>query len=711
MLTRAAGVAVGIAVFIFAGQSAAGEGGELIYSFEGKPELGKFLPGPEIKEDTADLITARTQYGLTARLEKKHATQGEWALVHKITKGHYNMLPQFASGKTPGLVARPPLADFHNPADWYYQRFEQILNDTLARRSGVKPRDWSAYTVLRFDVTSEGAPAVLGMRVHDLNGPSIPARPWGVRTALAIFKVPADKPSTCEFPLAEMARVGEMDLSRIWGINLRVNGYEGEATLYIDNVRLATKDAVAAEDKFPIVKMEGEPRPFARQVPSLPPAKRNVEKMKREAGPVEKIGPVTVYEGTGFYACGFGHFGGSGATYFQNSNWSPVAYDNKRLLVVLKGNSKDARVPPGIKAYGAEGGGMLAFASFDGGKTWGGIKEGDTQPALLPHWYWRAHVCSVPNGDVYIVGTQNCTSYQEGYDIFIRRLTFTGDGWEEDRFAFIDQNIQKCPSLCRVMTLASGRIWAAWTDGFGGSGAKNSDDDGFTWKPCKDASRPVPRPFYEANLEDLSKPVEARPTPPAEVLLWPGTVVPGPLMVTYGDGVAAFSGSGDKWQAHDGKAWGASQKGPFGGDKSHGVVSLALLGRDTLFVARAAHYDNGAKSEPVASLEVARLEGGAWKSDTLEPDGATDVMLTTSGDAVFCFYSKKVADGKYEVRFSRWKGGKWEASELVATETERINHIAAPQACPPNYAAVFWDQWTKESKKSTWVRFAKVPNP
>jgi hypothetical protein len=693
-----------------AGLARGGEGVRLLYSFESKAELKRFLPGPEIKEDAAEVISARTQYGLAARVEKKHATEGDWSLVYKVSKGSYGLLAQYAAGKAPGLTARPPLGDYHDPADWYYQRCEQILNDTLANRMGAKPQDWSGCEYLRFDALSAGAPAVLGMRVHDMSGPSIPARPLGLRTALALFKVPADKAATCEFPLAAMARAGELDLARIWGLNLRLNGYEGEATLYLDNFRLVAKAAADADARLPLVRMEGEPRPFARLVPELPTAKRDPAKTKRETGPVEKLGPVTVLEAPGWYACGFGHFGGSGATYYQNSTWSPVAYDNKRLAVVIKAGVKGAKVPAGIKAHGAEGGGMIALASFDGGATWGGLKEGQSEPTLLPHWYWRAHVCSVPGGDIYLVGTQNCTSYQEGYDIFVRRLAFTGDGWEEDRFAFVDQNVQKCPALCRVMALASGRIWAAWTDGFGGSLAKHSDDDGRTFAPCKDAAAKLPRPFYEPKLDDLAKPPGERPKPPAEVLLWPGTVVPGPLMVPFGDGAACFAGSGTSWQAHDGKAWGAAQKGPMPARKGAGAVSLTRLGRDRLFAARAAAYDNGGKSEPLSELEVATLDGGAWKVEKLEESGVSDAMLSASGEAVFCFYARKAAEGKYEVRCRRWKDGKWGVSELVATEAERINHVAAPQFCPPDYAAVFWDQWTSDSKKTAWVRFARVPN-
>jgi hypothetical protein len=184
-------------------------------------------------------------------------------------------------------------------------------------------------------------------------------------------------------------------------------------------------------------------------------------------------------------------------------------------------------------------------------------------------------------------------------------------------------------------------------------------------------------------------------------------------MVPFGDGVACFAGAGTSWQVHDGKAWWAVQKGPFAVEKGAGTVSLTSLDRGRrgrLFAARAAAYDNGGKSEPLAALEVVMLGDGGWGGEKLEETGVSDAMLSASGEAVFCFYVKKAAADKYEVRFRRWKDGKWETSELVATETERVNHVAVPQFCPPDYAAVFWDQWTADSKKSAWVRFARIPN-
>lgn len=99
------------------------------------------------------------------------------------------------------------------------------------------------------------------------------------------------------------------------------------------------------------------------------------------------------------------------------------------------------------------------------------------------------------------------------------------------------------------------------------------------------------------------------------------------------------------------------------------------------------------------------------EKETLEPEkNVWDTILTSSGDAVFCFYVKKATDDKYEILYRRWAGGKWGGSAVVATESVRINHLAAPQKCPPNYAAVWWDTRPQTAKGQGEVRFARVPN-
>ncbi|MFH0983306.1 MAG: hypothetical protein V2A79_17445, partial [Planctomycetota bacterium] len=631
---------------------------------------------------------------------ENHATEGKKSL-HFIPSS-WSAIAGYTKGSGPGRVAQPPSGSYHDVADWFYQRYCNMFDSALANKGGRQ--DWSGYELLRFDIFSEKAPAVIGCRVFDSSGPQIKAHYLGLRSNVAVFKVPQDKQATCDFPLAEMARVAEMDLSKMTGLVLRINGYEGDADIFVDNIRLVTREAAAGDARSPLVKMEGEPKPYARPV-IYKVVKRDPEKMKPESGAVEKLGPVTVYSGvgsggSGSYACGGGHFGGSGWTYFQSLRRGCVAYDNKRLLVLMGAGPKESQAV----GKDCEGGGVWAMASFDGGATWGGLKPGEKLPRRFCDWYWRATASSDAGGDVYHIGTENCSSYHEGYGIIFRRLAFTGEGWEDDRLSLVSQNLRKCPSDARAWRLPDGRIWATWSDGWGGCVAKYSDDDGYTWAPCKDASKPAPRPFYEPSLEDLKKPSESRPKPPSEMLPWPGTPVSGSVLLPCKGQMAVL---GDGVQVHDGKSWGPVQKLPI-------EPSGATVAGERLFLASGGRYGDKIENEKRGALKVAVQDGGSWKEETLEPGDIGDVILSASGDAVFCFYVKAIKDGDKEaaneVRFRRWKDGTWGESELVAKEDFRVNRLAAPIIGPPSYAAIWWDERMTDRKKPTVVRFARVPN-
>jgi len=628
-------------------------------------------------------------------LFKAHATEGSYALRYEVGAWHERY------SRAPAITGHPPIGGYHNVHDWLYQRHCLIW----AEGSPTQPLDWSAYQRLRFDVYSADAPAVLGVRARDATATEGRPRrhPHGLRTALGVFRVPQGKQVTCELPLADMARAGELDLSKVHWMHIRLNGFEGKTAIFIDNLRLLAEGG-KEETKLPLLRMEGKPRPFARRVWDKNPPSRARRAFHRELGPVEKLGPVTVVEAGGQYACGYGHFGGHGGTYFQSARRGVVAYDNRRLLVVV--GARAGRARPFTWGGVAESGGVLALASFDGGRTWGGLTPGEAEPALIQDWYWRATLAADACGDLYSVGTQNCDSYVEGYDVFFRRLAFNGTGWAYDRFSIVDQNGYKCPGPARALRLASGRIWAAWTDGFGGIYAKCSDDDGLTWKPCKDASiETLPRPFYEPKLEDLGKP-EA-PKPPKEVLLWPAEPVVGPLLVPYKGQVAAIAYDGSRWAAHDGTSWGPTQRVPWR-SKRGGQASEAVPGDARIFLARAEGKGDHMQ------LVALRLENGKWTGpETLATGELGSSIVTASGDAVFCFYvlvKGAAGDPAYSIYCRRWKNGAWGPAVNVATEKERINELAAPAASPPTYAAIFWDQYTRNPRKPTWVRFARIPN-
>ncbi len=677
------------------------------FHYLGKPHIGTVEPGWEGEkierlEDVGadgfmimDGEPAHSRHHPGAWMVRSHATQGRFAWKCTLTLERWAWMLAETTKKWPG--AWPP----HEPAYGVYEHFFQ-RECQLWRQEWKEATDWSGYVRLRFDVTSLGASLMLGIRVRDGIGPPIGAGPTGIRTALGLFTVPGDETVTCDFPLAEMTHVAELDLTKVHRYHIRVNGFPDNkppTELFMDNIRLVAKGA-EPEPRHKLVPMEGGIRPFARPVFVKPPTPRMAQDLKRKTGPVEPLRPVTINESCplpGAAGHMSGPFGGSGATYFQNAVRAVVAYDNDRLAVVMAGKDE------------AGSGGLVALASFDGGRSWGGLK-GEKQGFTILPWYLRAGYSADAFGDIYGVGTPNCDSYREGQDICLHRLAFTGKTWVDDRFTIVYQDGYKCPGWCRAMRIKSGRIWAAWHDGFGGNFTKCSDDDGYTWKPCKDASLEPPRPFHEPRLEDLGK-VDAC-SAPKQVLLWPAEKVVGSLLVPYKGQVAVVSMDGRQWQAHDGDRWLDPRAGPEW-KEVNGIVSVTVLGDKKLFLARSARYDNSKRTEPLAPLEAACQDGEGWKLEILEVGNVSDSVLTASGSAVYCFYVKKVAEGegaKYEVRYRRWQKGSWEPSVVVATERQRINHVASPQICPSNYVCVLWDQWRKERGLPTWVRFARIPS-
>ncbi|MFH1023702.1 MAG: hypothetical protein V1809_09995 [Planctomycetota bacterium] len=603
--------------------------------------------------------TGATQGRHAMRWTPRECEAASWANIESALKQK-----RFSYWPPPGV----PTHSSENP----YYFFERFCKVWRFEQGGG---DWSAWERLRVDVLAPDAPVVLGLFVRDASGPRISCGPLGVRTSVAVFKVPKGEQVTLDFPLKELAAVAELDVTKAWRYQCRVNGYEGASDIYFDSIRLAGKDTPA---KYRLIAMEGEPEPFTRPV-YYKPIERVVEKLKRAEGPVEKVGPLDVGTFGGGYASVPSHFGAEGYTYGQNTIRACVAYDNQRLLMV----------------FGAEGA-LLAAASFDGGATWGGIAPGEVKPTRL-NWGLRANTCADEFGDIYMVGTPNCDSYNEGHDICMFRLVFTGERWVDGQFAHLGQNGYKCTAWARALRLPSGRVWAVWCDGWGkGIGlAKYSDDNGYTWVPCKDASAKLPRKFYSPKLEDLKKSLAERPRPPEKVLLWPEEVVAGPFLVPYKGSVAVISRFGDEWQVHDGQKWGPRQKGPALG----GLISEAIFGEDHVFIA-------GANK---GSLKVAELKDGVWGGPVELDTGVSDSILTVSGASLFCFYTRKAGE-KDEVRYRRWSGGSWEPSQMVASEGFTINHVAAPTKCPPAYAAVWWDERGTNSRKPTVVRFARVPN-
>lgn len=726
---------IGVCVLSFAGALRAAEvkGVKLLYSFE-PDEAKSRVRGKVLAGDAS-----HGQYSLHIKLRKG----GRMARSCGISPdpNHMKELPQF--------MAMPPSDDYHDIMQWFFERYCSIFDESgVANQMQGPPKDWTSYESLRFDVYAKDAPVILGFSVRDATGPKYRVGYTGVRSGYGIFKVPKGKWVTCDFPLRKMARLGGVDLKKALGFFLHFNGFQGATPLRIDYFRLVTADG-EKPPKHELIAPCNKLTARLYKVVKTPPLKKIPEKLKRDTSPVEKLGPITITNRGGF--------GGIGITYVNTTRRGVICYDNNRMLFLSRGGG-DAKLSRKVnpKSVGARG--IYAHATFDGGKTWGGMAPGEELPTHLNTWYGRAGASTdYETGQVFYVGTENCQSYRGGYDTYFRTLGFTGGEWALERVAMIDNNMQKCPWWSRVVRTKSGRLWACWGEGrstykfyfrtsmgypCAGFPAKYSDDGGLTWVPCRDGdSTQIPQPPYKPALKDMAV---AHEKAPEKVIFRPvPTLIPGPMMTPYKGGVASISPRGERWAAHDGKEWDVKVH-DFSHDKKwKGIPKLGKHDRYAectvttvedkhIFVAKGGNNyagwyiraikDRGftvAKMEDIiqTDLTVARYDGdtGKWSLATLETAGVWESILTASGNAVFCFYVKVEQKGDapktWVLYYRRWKDGQWSDAVKLYVDKVRMGRLAAAQRCPSSYAAIFWSHkiLRKERARDS-IMFIKVPN-
>ncbi|OGS35639.1 MAG: hypothetical protein A2293_01440 [Elusimicrobia bacterium RIFOXYB2_FULL_49_7] len=609
-----------------------------------------------------------------------------------------------AAGWSSMLMANPPNNDYHNVEQWFYQRYMPIIDDQYYHHVSSSRRDWSTYNYIRFDAYATTNPMILGMLVKDGAGPQGYLQ-RGTFSPVYTWEILPGDTVTCSFPLTDICTEAELDQTKMQGFFLRYAGYSGTGTLAIMNIRLVE----SGTGSYPVLDVRENHRPFSRYVTKNMATNRNAAKMIKTLTPItSQVGPVTVFTGTGGYSCAIGHLGGSGGTYYQNTRRGVVAYDNDRILISFGTGSTP---PPGALVVNDGPAtsyfGINMMATWDGGQTWGGLDSGDARPYFYNNWYQRGNTsANSETGEFYLLATQNCSSYHGAIDMFFRKMVFTGDSWEEDRISIVDQ-IETCPGLSLAVKIPSGRIWATVRDGHDGHGmiAKYSDDNGFTWMPCKDASSSVPRPWYNPGVDPV----------PDSVVNFPGTLVSGAVLVPYGDSVAAFSEKGDKWKVHDGTNWSSERSVPIWGwhseyDPLYNYITTTVIEGDHLFLAKGGRYDN-VGAERRTNLVATHYNDGVWSTDTLVTDSVIiDAIITSSGNHVFLFYVEKSVDSTYKIMYRKWSDGSWGVGVELATETVRVNRMAAPQICPPTYACVVYDQLKLVSGQSTWIKFIKVPS-
>ncbi|MFH0982727.1 MAG: sialidase family protein [Planctomycetota bacterium] len=582
--------------------------------------------------------------------------------------------------------------------------------------------DWSGYEQLWVDVTSPEADLWLRLIVEDVDDTSPYVR----------YRAPKGKTCTLVLPLARYAAGNSrpdrgpfvprrLDLARIVNFTIYLEEAGEEAgQMSIDNIRLAAKDAAVPENAVQPTEEIERDWGWSDLARKHPPVVQ--PEVKREAGSVEKIGPVTLASG---YKEFCSYLGNDGPRYHR----AIAAVDNKRIVALVGGQAP------------------LGFASFDGGKTWGGLDGKSDKPTPLSRYSQVAWAgADGLTGNAYI--TFNSTvNLPKGYaadklelpagpDYFdrfmrfsycmgggtircigLRNIVFKGDKWDEPGpGAVLDDFARHCIHWGEFVRHPAGRLWAfvdVGSDVLSGISIRGlySDDNGLTW-------------IRAHKGRYLHEPSGANDTFYA---------------APYGEGVALVAngrGSGAWWTVFDGKDWSARKVLGWGRDV--GISSLVSWGQDAkkpdrLF-ALLGRGDN---------LVLARFKDGAWPALDGEPvidDGAKGklgfAIASVSGETVCCFWVRDyetgadgVAHSKVLVRRYHIPTGKLgDEEELVTEDKEPISALAVPAVSPPDYVPLLWcnswfSGWRRYGYKSyggvkedwhkkyqQWVKFMRVPN-
>ncbi|MFH0982063.1 MAG: hypothetical protein V2A79_11035 [Planctomycetota bacterium] len=642
---------------------AAGE--KILCSFE-LEEMKRSYPGFQVKDAAGSMIFRDLGRGVDAfELSKEHATDGAWSMVRN---------------------GRDPYSDAEISAMFnsYFFGMNWIRH--------IGAGDWRGYAQLRLDVAVSDAEGVLRLLFED----------DAVLSPYLRYKVPAGRIVTIVAPLkraveaAKAAENGELDLGKVHSLYLWVESAP-KSRVFVDNLRLAGEGAPPPAVAVEPFQMLGADFGWSEQVKNLPPIPKR--EFPRASGPVEQLGPVTLpkagYTDKSYISGGiFGKGGDYGTAIIRGV----AAYDNRRILVILD---------PG-----------RAFASFDGGATWGGLDGKSPGPTITGAWSGHSGVGgSHYTGDAYSMIRCSPMTKRDGNgaitfdgELYPHRchgggnigyagmkiIIFQGDRWELGPEVLLDHHMRHCPGVpgAVFLQLKSGRTWGFWHSDCNLQGGihivgKCSDDGGLTWK----------FPGRHPSIFGLNK-----------------AHINGFLPFPYKEHVAVVwnprddsGGTPVAWCWFDGEKFSEPQVI----DKAALMASAAAIPDGTVFVAMKPRR-NG------RGLFVKRLAGAEWKADPLD-DGAAgaigSVALTASGDEAFCFWMREEAKGEaksYPLLYSSWsRDGGWSQPVEIARESEPVHRIVTPEVCPPDYVPVFWDNGIRDNKPGwsdkLWVRFARVP--
>lgn len=703
-----------------AGEKAPGKV-KLLCSFEKEELEAKGLPLKNWKETTQRVFFTGYEDSCPNLVTAEHATDGKLALcvpyAHKSDK--WKSWPRVLGG-------------FNGNWEKSCQGRQAIPLHGLVPK--VLGGDWSGYDRLLVDVASPDADVWLRFIVEDAAD----------TTPYVRYRVAKGRAGTIVFPLAKYAAENsrpdrgpfvprQIDLARI--VNLVIyleEASEDAGQVFFDNLRLAAKDSPAPATPIEPTQEIERDWGWRDMAGKHPPIKQ--PEVKRETGPVGKLGPVTLASG---YKDFCSYLGNDGPRFYR----SIAAIDNRRIVALVGGQQP------------------LAFATFDGGKTWGGLDGTPDKPTPLGSYSqvawasadslsgnayiafnstvklrggYAADRLDLPAGPDYFdrfKGVGYCIGGWTMRCIGLRNIVFNGERWEEPGpGAVLDDFARHCIHWAEVIRHPSGRLWAFLDVGCDVIGrisvrAVYSDDNGLTWVRSH-AGRylhepgPCFRAFYAAPYGD-------------------GVAL---CLVNQGDeeGKEAEPDDGAMWTSFDGHAW--APVAYFEKDKVKQVFSLVS------WHPRA----SGEKPKPgrlfalferEGKLILGRLKEGKWEalSDAPVVDDGTKgpfhfSILTVSGDAVLCLWVRDfekgedgVAHSKVLLRRYHVPTEKLGPEEELVTEQEPVSALAVPYVSPPDYVPMLWcnshfNCWRRygykdyeevqkgwHKKYQQWVKFLRVP--
>ncbi|MBA7470048.1 hypothetical protein ES707_05325 [subsurface metagenome] len=300
----------------------------------------------------------------------------------------------------------------------------------------------------------------------------------------------------------------------------------------------------------------------------------------------------------------------------------------------------------------SKGGDIVAKKSTNNGDSWTGLAGEGGATTIDDTYEHDFSIClDASTSNIYV-------AYEQGYDIYFRRLTYNAPNWEVGTEKEVQGNDSSdYPSIVRE---SGGRIWVAYSsdDDVTDSGvyANYSDNEGDTWE-------------WTDIFEDTSG--------ESHMYYQPALVIRGSYpFVVYNDKVIDYNMKAERW---NGSSW--LDAGVVTSDSSEeSGFSVTTIGSDVHVVYQ--EYMGGI---------CHRFYDGSWHAGgTLSSDtNDEDVSLTTDGTDLWCFISSYTSTNHYYIGYKKRSGSTWDSTWTGISDNAKNLHTTTPSKFT-SYIPIAW---------------------